>query len=237
MKKAVLISEILLIILIILLPLGVVISYCFGYIFELADYILFSAVTAVFSVGVVILCLLAKKRGCSISSVLIAMPAPLSIVNAAVYILKCFNIWVILSVFVCACCCFCLTAICAKPMILKVIALILSALMMLPVFLYGNTAGLIALIFGDMVQNTVVKSVESPSGSYYAEIIDSNQGALGGDTLVYVYENKGIDNFAFRTYKKPQMLYQGDWGEFKYMNIYWKDDNCLIINAVEYKIG
>ena len=32
------------------------------------------------------------------------------------------------------------------------------------------------------------------------------------------------------------MRYFGEWGEFENMQNYWKDDNCLVINSVEYRI-
>ena len=85
-------------------------------------------------------------------------------------------------------------------------------------------------------QNTVVQIVESPSGKYYAQVIDSDQGALGGDTLVDVDEKSGINVILFKIEKKPQRVYSGDWGECNDMQIDWKDDDCLIIHSTEYQI-
>lgn len=81
-----------------------------------------------------------------------------------------------------------------------------------------------------------MKTVESPSGKYYAQVIDSDQGALGGDTLVDVYQDCEKTALIFKVDKKPQRVYSGDWGEFENMQIDWKDDNCLVINSVEYEI-
>lgn len=67
-------------------------------------------------------------------------------------------------------------------------------------------------------------------------MIDSDQGALGGDTLVDVYEKSAINAILFKIEKKPQRVYSGGWGEFNNMQIYWKDDECLKINSTEYKI-
>lgn len=90
--------------------------------------------------------------------------------------------------------------------------------------------------FGNIGVNTVVKSIKSPNGLYYAEVIDSDQGALGGDTLVYVYKNKEINALVFKICEQPQRAYYGEWGEFENMDIYWKNDSCLVINSVEYEI-
>lgn len=44
--------------------------------------------------------------------------------------------------------------------------------------------------------------------------IDSDQGALGGNTVVNVYENSVINVIIFRMEKKPQRVYPGEWGTF-----------------------
>lgn len=67
-------------------------------------------------------------------------------------------------------------------------------------------------------------------------MIDSDKGALGGDTLVDVYEKSGINAILFKIEKNPQRVYFGEWGEFNNMQIYWKDDECLMIDSTEYKI-
>ncbi len=92
------------------------------------------------------------------------------------------------------------------------------------------------LLFGNFGENTVVKTVESPNKEYYAEVIDSDQGALGGNTFVDVYEKSIIKTPILTVCKKPKRIYSGKWGEYKKMQIYWKDDTCLVINSVEYKI-
>jgi len=94
----------------------------------------------------------------------------------------------------------------------------------------------IALTFGGIGQNTVVQTIESPSGRYYAEVMDSDQGALGGDTFVDVYQQGGVNTILFKAQKKPQRVYAGDWGEFETMQIHWKSDDCLVINAAAYEI-
>lgn len=116
---------------------------------------------------------------------------------------------------------------------LKVISLLLTALLISPV----GFLGFIALVFGGIGKNTVIQSVPSPNGTYYAELIDSDQGALGGDTLVDVHHSKRINALLFQIEKKPQRVYHGEWGEFEDMEIYWKDDNCLVINSKEYDVN
>ncbi len=233
MKKTASIIMWLLFILIILYPSGILIASCFGYGFELISISAFAAAIAVLSVGIVVHDCVYKntleKKGLRILSAIIS---PFSFINAVLYIFACPKIWVIAGVSLSAGCCCYLTVKYGKPLALKIIALTLSGLMVLPI----GCMSFIFLIFGNISQNTVVKTVESPSGKYYAQVIDSDQGALGGDTFVDVYEKSGFHTILFKMEKKPQRVYSGDWGEFNNMQIYWKDDECLIIHSTEYKI-
>ena len=233
MKIAISILMCLLFLLTILYPAGVIITACFGYSFELISVSVFAITIAALSVCIVILDLIRKNTlENKLIRILLAIITPLSLINAVFYILKCSQIWVIASVLLSAGCCFYLAVKYGKPLALKGIALVLSALMLLPICFFS----FIALIFGNIGRNTVVQTVESPSGKYYAKVIDSNQGALGGNTLVDVYEKSKIDAILFKIKKKPQRVYFGDWGEFENMQIHWEDDNCLVINSVEYEI-
>lgn len=233
MKKRNVILGYLLFVLTILFPLGVSISTCFGYTFELVSISVFAIVIAVISIVLCILsCAEKKPYKSGVLGVIFAILIPLSIVNAVFFILKCPKVWVVISVFIAIGCSAYLTINHGTPRLLKIIMCVLSAILILPV----GFLGFISLIFGNIGQSTVVQAVESPNSVYYAEVIDSDQGALGGDTLVEVYENTEINLLIFKIFKKPQRVYHGEWGEFKDMDIYWKDDRCLVINSVEYPI-
>ena len=233
MKKAISILMFLLFVLTILYPVGVTITACLGYTFDLIRVSAFAIVLAALSVCILVLDLIAEgTRKNNVMEILSAVITPLSLINAVFFIFECSQIWVIASVSLSAGCCCYLTVKYGKPLALKIVALVLSALMILPICFFS----FIALIFGNIGQNTVVQTVESPSGKYYAQVIDSDQGALGGDTLVDVYKKSGINLILFKIENKPQRVYFGDWGEFENMQIHWKDDNCLVINSVEYEI-
>ncbi|MDE6110376.1 MAG: DUF5412 domain-containing protein [Eubacterium sp.] len=233
MKKATTVLSCLLFLLIILLPTVVFGFACFGYTFELKNYFVFAILTAILSVCTVIFSLITKDAiKNKMVSVLMAVILLFSLINAAVYIFACSTFGVITSVFISVgCCCF-LTVKHGKPVALRITVFVLSVLIALPIGFFSCTA----LIFGNASQNMVVKTVESPSGKYYAEVVDSDQGALGGNTLVDVYEKIGIDSIIFKIEKKPQSVYSGEWGEFENMEIYWRDEQYLVINSVEYEI-
>lgn len=233
MKKATVILMCVLLGLIILYPAGVILTACFGYTFELISATAFAVTIAELSISIVVLDLIYKNTlQTKTLQVLMAIIAPLSLINAVFYIFTCPRIWVVAGVLFSAGCCCYITVKHGKPVSVKIAALVLSGLMIMPVGIISFTA----LIFGNIGQNTVVQTADSPSGKYYAEVIDSDQGALGGDTLVKVYERGGVNAILFKIEKKPQNVYFGEWGEFENMKIRWKDDHCLIINSVEYTV-
>lgn len=233
MKKAIPILMCLLFLLTILYPAGLIIAFSLGYSFELISIIAFSVIIALLSVSIAVIASIYKIFVDNIvTRIFLAVIIPLSLINAVFYISDSPRILTVASAFISVSCCWYLTARFAKPLALKIIALVLSGLMVFPIAFFC----FIAVTFGSLGQNTVVETVESPSKEYYAQIVDSDQGALGGDTLVMVYEQSEINAIIFTIKKFPKTVYSGDWGEFENMEIYWKDDKCLVINSVKHKI-
>ncbi|MBE6932508.1 MAG: hypothetical protein E7464_03880 [Ruminococcaceae bacterium] len=213
-----------------LYPVGTALCACFGYRFRLNSALVFSAATALLALIVVLFCEVSVEH--SVDAVLMAILLPMSLLSALFYIIADKSVVAVVGAIVTAVFCLILTIENGKPFALKVVALVLSALLALPVGLFG----FFTIVVGNFGENTVVTTVESPDGKYYAEVIDSDQGALGGDTLVDVYEAEKCNAILFTIEKKPQRVYFGEWGEFRDMEIYWKDDRCLVINSVDYEI-
>ena len=95
---------------------------------------------------------------------------------------------------------------------------------------------LFVTLFGSIGYVKVVRSVPSPNGEYIAEILDSNQGALGGDTIIQIQEDKGINCLIFKIEKKPNRIYYGEWGEFDDIDVRWENNEVVLIDAVKYPI-
>lgn len=115
----------------------------------------------------------------------------------------------------------------------KAISAVISFLMLFPLAWFS----FFTVSFGDIAENTVTEELTSPEGTYTVQIIDSNQGALGGDTLVYVYTNKGRIDFGFLEFgRDPEEIYRGKWGECGDMNAYWISDNELVIHDEIYAL-
>lgn len=234
MKKCAMILNCILLTLVYIFPLGRIICACFGYRFELASNLVYAFIVAIILIGTVIVNLIAKTAITNkFLSVIFAIVIAAFLLGCTFYILEIRTMLFAICVLTCITCCFILTAKYGKPLALKITSMVLSVIMIVNLAFFG----LIGFIFGDIGIDTVVKSEDSPSGKYCAQVISSDQGALGGDTVVKVSANKDLINvYLFRIYKEPKTVYFGDWMEHEGMQVYWKDDNSLIINSKEYTI-
>ncbi len=94
---------------------------------------------------------------------------------------------------------------------------------------------LLRSVFGGLSVDREVYRLESPDGSRYAVVIESDQGALGGATWVDVVEKPG--KFLFFTIQgSSQRVYVGRWGEQYSIRVAWQDGDTLLINGEAYPI-
>ncbi len=236
MKKISLILIIALLITILILPVSKIIISCFDYRFELSSNTVYSAIIAILSAVALIVSLIIDLEVVSKPlGVLLAIVPMLNLFSCIVYLfpIKLENKLMFGFALVSIACCCALCEIFSKPFVLKVISLVLSSLMIVCVAFVGFIS--LFFVFGD---STVVLKADSPNGEYYAEVTRVDQGALGGDTCVYVTKNPSeIDAGVFKLYAKPRMVYFGEWYEYETISVSWKDDDTLIINSSEYDIN
>jgi hypothetical protein len=89
----------------------------------------------------------------------------------------------------------------------------------------------------DFGKNTVIRAEMSPNSIYLAEVIDNDQGALGGATLVNVTkQNRNVYLLIGDLKKDAKEVYYGRWGESFEMTLRWETDNILYINENRYII-
>ena len=228
MKRAISVLGGVLLALVAIPPLVWGVSFLLGYRLFLASYPAFAAVLALVAVSAVILCGIARWQVGNAAAVFFALAAPFALLSAVLYLFLCSTAPVAVCMLVTVCACGCLTVRGGKPTALKVLGLIPFFLGIFPAVFFS----FVMLLFGDLAENTVVQSVPSPSGAYCAEVISSDQGALGGDTFVEVYKT-GVDAGFFRISGAPRRVYRGDWGAYRDLQLSWKNDHCLLINSAE----
>lgn len=90
--------------------------------------------------------------------------------------------------------------------------------------------------FGGFSQDTVIRTLPSPDGLHTAEVIDRDQGALGGNTVVAVRETRPLSIGFGRFEKKPAILYRGEWKDYETMDIAWQDGHTLQIDGEPYDL-
>lgn len=128
--------------------------------------------------------------------------------------------------------CFVLSLAYNKFNILQSLFGILNSILLLLVIGFS----LLFMTFGQIGEHTVKRAVTSPMESYSAFLISSDQGALGGSTLVDVHDHTSMINIGIGQYVRITRIYAGEWNGYKSARIYWRDDHTLLINDVPYTI-
>ena len=170
--------------------------------------------------------------------VLAAALPTLAVINWALFFELAYELEMIpcallfLMLFACVVIAFIILLGAVKEKAVRAFGLIVPGLAILPLLLFS----FIAVFFGTMGALTTVEREYSPDMTKYAEIIDSDQGATGGSTLVYAYRNVEGSFLVFRWEDIPQEVYSGRWGEFNDMKMEWKDNTTLVINGREYRV-
>lgn len=234
MKKVLSVSTVILFCLYAILPLCVPVGILTDYELTIRGPLVFAGVLFVCSLLLTIACFywrdLVLDRA---SGVFLVLLFPLGVLTWFIVIIKCDYgaAAMLLALFSLACLAFLLS----RPfglLGLKIVSGGLAFLLSMPIAFI-----LFLELFFDLGVNTVVQEIESPNGTYLVQVIDSDQGALGGDTLVEVRRDDcTIDLLVIRLTKTPTCVYRGNWGEYKHMRIEWQDETTLLINGEVYHI-
>ena len=229
----------LLIALLLLLPAGVLICSGLGYVFRLDSYPLFAALPAVCGVFAFVLRSKAKPDPeMKTARTLFSLSAPLAVIAAAFYMRADPGVWTLVCCLVSIAACVSLAIAWGRQGPFKTCLLSVTAVLAVAVgafcficLFFENFP-----FFGSFGASEVVRRVDSPSGSYVAEIIADDQGALGGATWVEVSGTNRIDVWLIHIEPVARRVYTGPWGEFETMELSWKNDACLEINGKDYRI-
>jgi len=137
---------------------------------------------------------------------------------------------VIVPVFICLLCTMYLFRRYVKRSGLRLACKLLS-FVIIPVYLLLLPGFILLSDFG---KTTVVKTLESPDGRYQAILVDVDQGALGGNTDVYVEDGRKSFHTGVISYQKKKLVYRTGWGAFENMELVWDDHETLRIDGKPY---
>lgn len=90
------------------------------------------------------------------------------------------------------------------------------------------------IVMDDFGMNTVVRELPSDDGRYVAQVIDSDQGALGGSTVVRVKRTRLLGVSVENIVKLDRRVWMGDWGLAHEVGVMWEDADTLVVNGIEY---
>jgi len=219
--------------LMLLLPVGMYVTGNFGYVFHLRGAAVFVTLIGALSAAAAALSFTHKElHGNILFCVLSILLAPLSLLHAVCYVLAFRQLYIVIHVCLTIAACVCLVVRHVRLTVPKTIVLSVSGTLLIPIELIC----LVALTFGNFGHNTVIQTLDSPNGTYRAQVIDNDQGALGGATLVEVQDTRKFDALLFTVEKESVRVYTDSWRAYETMQIQWQDDDTLLINGMDYPI-
>ena len=214
MKRVIRVLTVILVVLEAVLPCGKWGLQRIGYTLEPFSYVGYAWLLAVISAVVLFLRLFKKDES---DGVLCVFLMPLSLLDALAYtsffrtssLHPQKSAWTVIALLICVLCSASITVVYGKPKIGRILVEIISV--------------------SQFSARTVEQSVSSPEGTRRAEIINVDQGALGGATFVEVYENSGLNLLLFTVAPKSKRVYEGGWADTFDMQLTWKDEEHLVI--------
>lgn len=216
-----------------LYPLLCLISYFFGYSVYLSFSVVYTLWLAVIFIYSNYFIKINEEAEFSKSARICAAFLPLiTAVNLGVYVFEYGSLPIALIMGVCLI----FAAVIAEKVLESNKSKVLSVVSSGFICLVAVVLSFFAVSSSYLFTKRVEKFILSPDRTYYAEVINVDQGALGGDTVVYVHRSRGTNLFFLSFNKIPQKVYIGEWGEYKTMQIEWKNENCLVIDSKEYDI-
>ena len=234
MKKILYILSCALLALIVFVPLCAAVCAIFGYKFSLVNPWLIANIIFVMTAATVLVSVIYREKiEHKIFSAVLALLTPCALINTAFYVRSCGTMWLVASLLICVGCGY-LTFRHGAPVTLRAGALVLTAGLMIPMLLVCfvlNVAG--------KTQNYIIlETVDSPSGAYYAQVINNDQGEKGGSMLVHIYADKGVENAVFTIKTKRIQIYEDIYSpedaDTKTVVVQWKNDRHLVINGKDY---
>ncbi|MBQ6274724.1 MAG: hypothetical protein IJK63_10955 [Oscillospiraceae bacterium] len=217
-----------LLILTLLFPSICIIAKFLHYSFTVKNGIVYAIASSVLYYGIGILLIYRKERRIGkTSSFFLSVSLLLNQINTFLFIFHADNqaamlliaLWFVMTAI--------LVAVYVKSVALMTTFYALSGILVLPISLF--------IMLSDFGARTVIAREVSPDMRYCAEVIDDDQGALGGATILMVYKLDGsfsIGSFEFR--KDEKIIHSGSWGEYE--ELYWNDEEHLTMNNRSYSM-
>lgn len=87
-----------------------------------------------------------------------------------------------------------------------------------------------------MSSEDTVWKLDSPDKHYTAIVTSVDQGALGGDTIVEVRDNRESIHILLGRFTDSISIWRGGWGEHEDLNLCWENEDTLEICGISYHV-
>lgn len=235
MKKAAHILPFLLFSIYLAIPAVSLVNLTTGYSIWIYSYHAYALLTAAISLAVAVNSFFVKDAALTKIEALCILFMPLMpLINWICYIIPAGWKFTALCMPVCFICVLVYMLQSIKQVKRKVIVSLSCIIFFIPICFIS----LLDCLFSGFGIDRVVQVEYSPDREYKAEVVDSDQGALGGAVFVNVCNTEPvIDLYFIKVSKKPHCVYSGEWGGYKGMELYWKDNHILSVNGSDYFVG
>ena len=235
MKKAAHILPFLLFSIYLAIPAVSLVNLTTGYSIWIYSYHAYALLTAAISLAVAVNSFFVKDAALTKIEALCILFMPLMpLINCICYIIPAGWKFTALCMPVCFICVLVYMLQSIKQVKRKVIVSLSCIIFFIPICFIS----LLDCLFSGFGIDRVVHVEYSPDREYKAEVVDSDQGALGGAVFVNVCNTEPvIDLYFIKVSKKPHCVYSGEWGGYKGMELYWKDNHILSVNGSDYFVG
>lgn len=98
---------------------------------------------------------------------------------------------------------------------------------------------LIGMLIDEGFSTKTIKEYYSPDDKYILELVDHDEGALGGSNNIWLKKNitqKDYLIFEIKENEQDCLVYEGKWGEFDNIRVVWLSENQFQINANKYDV-
>lgn len=201
----------------------------FGWTMVLNNPVVYPAVATVLSMAMTVLAVRRKAEFDRREKTLISIALPVGLLNGLMLILAEGSI---AAALISMACCFVMYKKGRRLKGLRILTSVLSAVLTLAVVALLPAA----LVFGEFGASSVLKSSFSPDGRYEAQIVDVDQGALGGNTTVRVRRSSGLFRVLEDICRFEKTVYIGDWGIGDALIPEWVDGDSLKIEGEIYDL-
>ena len=110
---------------------------------------------------------------------------------------------------------------------------VIYSLLMSPLLLLSLAVAFFSLLFWNFGHTEVVITEPSPNALYIAEVISSDQGALGGNTTITIRrQNRDINLLIGSFQQNPTAVSGGRFGDYRFMTLDWACDKILYVDMI-----